>query len=273
MAKKILLAGYYGFGNLGDEILLETYLARLKSKFEVSVLLPGKPVDRWSPWAVARALAKTDVLLFGGGGILQDKTGFLGLAYYLSLILLARMLGKRVVLLGQGIGPLSLFNLALTRAVLRLADKITVRDGESLKLLEGMNASLTADSALLWDGLRNAAGRPPLDPPKKIIFIPREGPSMRDALRLVRELAEKSSASVEILPFQPAAPHETIERLKAGDLVISMRLHGLILAAALGIPAQAAHDDLKIQAWDAGSKDIAGLRARAAADFEWLDSL
>lgn len=272
MAKKILLAGYYGFGNLGDEILLETYLARLKPKFEVSVLLPEKPVDRWSLWAVARALSKTDVLLFGGGGILQDKTGFLGLAYYLSLILLARTLGKRVVLLGQGIGPLSPFNLALARAVLKLAEKITVRDAASLKLLEGLNVSLTADSALLWDGFRNAAGRLPLDPPKKIIFIPREGDAaLERALGQAAITAKKMGAKLEMLSWR--TPQEAAAHLAGADLVISMRLHGLILAAALGIPAQAAHDDPKIQAWEAGSKDIPGLRALAAADFEWLDSL
>ena len=273
MAKKILLAGYYGFGNLGDDILLETYLARLRPRFDVSVLLPGQPVDRWSPRAVVRAVANTDILLFGGGGIFQDKTGSLGLAYYLSLILLARLFGKRVVLLGQGIGPLSPFGLPLTRAVLRLAEKITVRDAASLELLEGLSVSLSADSALLWEGLQGPAGRSPAAPPKKIVFIAREGPDLDDALRLVRDLAEKSGAAVETLPFQPAVPRKTLERLKEADLVVSMRLHGLILAAALGIPCIAAHDDPKILAWVAGSRDIAGLRALAAADFEWLDSL
>ena len=269
MAKKILLAGYYGFGNLGDEILLETYLARLKPKFQVSVLLPRKPVNRWSPWAVTRALAHTDMLLFGGGGILQDKTGFLSLAYYLSLILLARIFGKRVVLLGQGIGPLSAFSLALTRAVLKLAEKITVRDNASLQLLKGLHASLTADSALLWDGLKNVRKRLPENPPKKIVFIPREDDAaLEKALRQAALTAEKMGAKLEMLSWR--TPQEAAEHLASADLIISMRLHGLILAQVLGIPSLAAYDDPKILAWESGSKDIAVLRAQAEADFEWL---
>ncbi|OGR83166.1 MAG: hypothetical protein A2901_07905 [Elusimicrobia bacterium RIFCSPLOWO2_01_FULL_54_10] len=264
MPNRILLAGYYGFGNLGDEILLETYRSQLSPKFMVDVL----PANRWNFPKILFLLLKCDVLLFGGGGILQDQTGTLGLWFYLALIFMARLFGKKIVLLGQGAGPLAPFNLNLTCLVLSMADKITVRDKESLALLTGVNATLSADSSLLWKpplAVRKPSGE------KRVVFIPREeDPSFHDALQKARQSAEKMGAKFEVLAKVP--PAQAAERLAGAALIISMRLHGLILAEILGVPSQPALNSPKINSW-LKDRDLKGLRKRAETDFEWLKSL
>ncbi len=155
--KRILVAGYYGFDNGGDELILFSLLEQLKKldrRLEVTVL-SGNPwktsksykvraIDRGNPLSVAAAVFYTDLLVFGGGGLLQDLTGIWSIYYYLGLILLGKLFFKKVLLLSQGVGPIRRsISRRVAGMVLGLVDLITVRDELSKFELGKLNRNLS----------------------------------------------------------------------------------------------------------------------------------
>ena len=102
-------------------------------------LHPVKAIHRFNLWGILRAMAGTDLLLSGGGSLLQNVTSCMSLYYYLSIIGLAKPPGKKIMLFAQGIGPIrGRFSRFLTRLVCQKADLITVRDDGSLEDLSSM---------------------------------------------------------------------------------------------------------------------------------------
>lgn len=147
--RKILISGYYGFANAGDEAMLSAIISSLRAKYDnlEIVVISGNPaattkaynikaIARFNMLQIMRELISSDLLISGGGSLLQDITSERSLFYYLSIIQTAKMLGKKVMLYGQGIGPLR-GNLArqLTGFVCRQADRVTVRDEGSAQEL------------------------------------------------------------------------------------------------------------------------------------------
>ena len=145
---KILISGYYGFGNAGDSLVLDSILGQIRArdgKADITVLSASpaytapvhnvKSVYRWNWIKIFTELRKCDVLISGGGGLFQDYTGNIGLYYYLGIIYLAKLLKKKVFICAVGINELKKINSAITSKVLRLADKITVREQDSQELL------------------------------------------------------------------------------------------------------------------------------------------
>lgn len=142
---KILISGYYGFDNLGDEAILETIIGRIRDAVpdaDIAVLTKVPEVTsarynvrayhRAKPFEILKALWRTELLISGGGSLLQDVTGKVSIYYYLLIIFAAKCLGKRVMLYSQGIGPINRNgNRLLTRLVLNHADCITVREENS----------------------------------------------------------------------------------------------------------------------------------------------
>ena len=146
----ILISGYYGFDNIGDESILRTLIMSLREKIpdcSLTVLSHNpastrekygvEAVERMSPGAILRAVRQCDMLISGGGSLLQDVTSSKSIHYYLFIIRLAKLLGKKVFIYSQGIGPIDhAFNRRATARALKKADGIVVRDERSAKLLE-----------------------------------------------------------------------------------------------------------------------------------------
>ena len=142
---KILLSGYYGFDNAGDDAVLFAIVQALREmvkdgKITVLSNQPEKTakefgvnaVNRWGKKEIFRAVRNCDVLISGGGSLLQDVTSKNGILYYLGIIKLAQMLGKKVMVYAQGIGPIrEPRNRKLTAKILYKVQAITVRDFES----------------------------------------------------------------------------------------------------------------------------------------------
>ena len=114
--RQLLLVGYYGEHNLGDDALLEVLLGHLPAGFKATVTAYDTDlvrqrfrvdtVQRRSLAQVLKALSSCDGLVLGGGSLLQDSTSFRSLLYYAALIFAARLEAKPVLLWGQGLGPL-----------------------------------------------------------------------------------------------------------------------------------------------------------------------
>ena len=164
----IVISGYYGYGNTGDDSLLLSIIETLRaqdteSRITVITKAPKKIqkrfgvrcISRINIFAIANELSHAKLLISGGGSILQNSTSNRSLIYYTSVIALAKKLGTRVMLYSNGIGPLIGEN-AKRRAAraIKNADAITLREPYSFEELSSLGidkrcASVTADPALL----------------------------------------------------------------------------------------------------------------------------
>ena len=166
--REIVMSGYYGFGNAGDEAILESVydnIMRIDSDAKVTVLskdpeatmsLYGcNAVPRFDPVRIRKAIKRCSVLISGGGSLLQDTTSTRSILYYLMIIRMAERMHKRVILYANGIGPVSKpKNRRLVKKAVDRADAISLRDPDSLKELRAMGVTrddilITADPVFL----------------------------------------------------------------------------------------------------------------------------
>jgi polysaccharide pyruvyl transferase CsaB len=145
IAKRVLLCGYYGEHNLGDDALLQVALGQLPAgviptvtaydERQVQERFGVATVPRRALRQVLDALKGVDALVLGGGSLLQDATSFRSLLYYGALITVAKLQGKQVLLWGQGLGPLRRRrSRLLVRTLLPFATAISWRDQASASL-------------------------------------------------------------------------------------------------------------------------------------------
>jgi polysaccharide pyruvyl transferase CsaB len=153
-AKRIVISGYYGFKNSGDEAVLQSILLALaaeSSKQGISIepiVLSIDPewtsrtygvhsVHRMRLAPVLKAIRQSDGLISGGGSLLQDATGSKSIPYYLGIIKLAQWLGKPTFIYSQGVGPVQRKSFhPFIRSIFRKCRYISVRDEESAQLLQ-----------------------------------------------------------------------------------------------------------------------------------------
>ena len=227
----VLLCGYYGEHNLGDDALLQVLLDQLPGSLVPLVTAHDQEmvqqrfgvetVDRRSLRAVIAALSRSEALVLGGGSLLQDATSFRSLVYYALLILLARLQGRPVLLWGQGLGPLRRgTSHLLTRLVLPLASGITWRDEAS------------AAQATRW-GITSACGSDPvwsLHPqpwrgeggPIVLCWRPvsrLQTAGWRPYLQALAQLAEALDRPVLWLPFHQDQDCGLLDQLDAAGLM------------------------------------------------------
>ncbi len=147
---KYLMGGYYGWQNVGDDLLLYVTIAgvaRVDGDAEFTVVSsvpveipPGTKVTLTSGsrrFETTRQLLHNDVWLFGGGGLLQDRSerSLQSLGYLRHRAWMAKMFRRKIVALGLGIGPLvTAEGRKASRDFLYAADLVTVRDQASLDL-------------------------------------------------------------------------------------------------------------------------------------------
>ena len=272
---KLVVSGYYGFDNCGDEALL---LAIKKgfSGHKISVL------DKKNRFNFSMIL-KSDVLISGGGGLLQDKTSSKSFLYYAGIILFARLLKKKIYIFAQSIGPITNFyNKILLKHVLNSADLITVRDENSFRYIESLklehkNILQTDDPTLTLvpaqaESIRKTAGSPYIGicprsfknmPPDlaesiaslcgilfselkaNIVLIPFHG---EQDYHFCKVIANKTAIPIKIVKYQ-ADPLKTLGVISQMDLVIGMRLHSLIFAVKCLVPAIGISYDPKVESF------------------------
>ncbi len=162
--KKILISGYYGFDNSGDDAILKAIVKDIKRIGEdVRIIaLSNNPscteeiygieaVNRFGIKGVVKAIKDCDLFISGGGSLLQDVTSTRSLLYYITLMKLAKLYKKPVMVYANGIGPINRsINRVLTRNILNKVDLITLRDEDSKIFLEELgvkneNVHVTAD--------------------------------------------------------------------------------------------------------------------------------
>ncbi len=174
----IVISGYYGFGNVGDEAVLAGIRAAFK-KIGIDAPLtvlsadpartmrehPGvQAIPRMKLLPLVRALRGADLLISGGGSLFQDATSARSPYYYLLVLRLAQTLGCKTMIYAQGVGPLIRPGIRRgVRKAFQNAEFITVRDSESRKLLQEIGVTrdiqVVADPSFLVEPDFEAADR------------------------------------------------------------------------------------------------------------------
>lgn len=162
--KKVVISGYYGFNNSGDDAILKAIVKELKkadASLEITALSNNpsateqvygiNAVNRFKTREVIKAIKSCDLFISGGGSLLQDVTSTRSLWYYIALMRFARLCGKPIMVYANGIGPINKkINRMLTRSTLNKVDFITLRDEDSRAFLQELgvankNIRVTAD--------------------------------------------------------------------------------------------------------------------------------
>ncbi|MCU6708465.1 polysaccharide pyruvyl transferase CsaB [Paenibacillus sp. J5C_2022] len=236
---RIVISGYYGFRNSGDEAVLRSILMALEAEGAargvqiVPVVLSIDPawtkkmygvesVHRMRPAEVLQAVRGSDGLISGGGSLLQDATSAKTIPYYAGIMKLAQLLGKPTFVYAQGIGPVNRRYMdPLIRHVMRRSSYVSVRDFASAELLSAMGVpqdriEVVPDPVMglpLPDGSaaeRGAAGTPP------VVGVSlrrwrQDGADMARAAEALLALSHRRAVRLRFLPFHTPDDREVSE--------------------------------------------------------------
>ena len=295
----IVVSGYYGSKNAGDEAMLAAMievLSELDPQTNITVISANPPDTKrrhgveavsWLSFSeIWKALRASDLLVSGGGSLLQNVTSRRSLYYYMAIIVLAFLAHRPVMLYAQGIGPIEGF---WARTMMRLVGNgvrlITVRDHGSLAELADMGICRpkiveTADPVLAINPVSKDAGWQVLQWNGVTDGKPLVGISVREWKGWQRykeafaetadRIAVELGADIVFLPMQYPEDVKTAETIASMmkqeavildgefstaellslvgnmDLLLSIRLHALIFAGVMGVPLVGVSYDPKI---------------------------
>ncbi len=272
----IVIAGYYGFGNAGDELILASLIGRFKRESpDVSITVLSKApeqtrhdfgvgaVDRWHPWAWIVPFLAAKRFVLGGGGLLQETSGPWNHLYYLALLVVAKLFGCRTEVIAIGVDPIERsFNRFWTRWVLHhWTDDISVRDEESRQALE--DAGVERAIAVQPDPVSELAVDRSIPRTNRIAVALSPAVAgtgrIHEVAGLCNRITERWGCAIDFLVFFPPEdeamtrhiagetsaanevrvwqnPRDFLSWLPAYSLVVASRFHALVLAAACDIP-------------------------------------
>lgn len=281
---KVAVSGYYGFNNFGDEAILSVIVNKLKFlNADITVFSSNpkftkknygvKSVKTFDLFNVFLTILKSDVLISGGGSLLQDVTSSKSILYYCFVIFLTLLFHKKVIIFAQGIGPVNKkINQKIVQFLLKRASYVSVRDENSLRLLKswGIEPELVCDPIY-------SVSIPKVESSGAVGVQLRDYKTMN--YNLLTKLAEQivvefSDRKIEIFSFQnsidldlckkfegilkalnpdidteviPAKPlKDTIERLSKLEYLVAMRFHAILVALMAGVKTCAINYDIKV---------------------------
>ena len=252
--RKVIVCGYYGARNTGDELILRAITQGVcretdRIQFVVAAENPERVERVHGCQAFARRdleladaeVAAASAVVLGGGGLWHDYSfkqagkmlsvfdrTAISVGGYGKLPMLARMYGRPFHVFGMGVGPLADPNARqLVRFLGQQAQSIVVRDRESRKLLETIPG---------WSSKVE-------DVPDPVYGLELGQPVIPEALREVAGAG--AMLAVNLRPW-PAAEHCGLYEHVALALETIARRHGWTL---VGVPLQGGskHDQVVLQ--------------------------
>ncbi|RQD67396.1 MAG: polysaccharide pyruvyl transferase CsaB [Tindallia sp. MSAO_Bac2] len=277
---KYFVLGYFGFDNLGDELLLKQTIQiihKVDPDCEITSLSYSQTntedlhgihaVSRNDFMGLFETMFKSDVVIGGGGSILQNVTSNRSIIYYITILLCAKAMRKKVVMMGNGIGPIKgAFYQKATSYLLRKVDLFLARDEDTMDEVVNRGAKnpvLAAD--LVYYGYQKKNKQK-----SKTVLInirpwhldERFHSSMKSFLKKI----EEKGYNIALVSMQKG--HDDIELKKLGDYtfldvtmqnylnsdaeyycMIGMRLHALIWAGIRDTPFLSISYDPKIDSF------------------------
>lgn len=270
---KYIVSGYIGFDNFGDEAIAGVLTSLLKRNGAEKITLissnPSKTAELYKVEASGmfnffKPILESDVLISGGGSLLQDITSLKSLIYYLGIITLAIVLRKKVIIFAQGFTPFrTKIGKILTKIILKKCHKITVRDKKSQDLLKelGINSTIAADPVfglevprLVKSGvgiqLRSFPSLTEEFIEKLIKEVKMRFPnqeikliSLQDGIDLpVLSRLEKEGTLLKNLSTE-----EAVNELSSLEYLIGMRFHACLAAVKAGVKVLGINYDIKVE--------------------------
>lgn len=298
--KSVFIFGYYGFKNLGDEAILSAIAKMIKEKksgTEIYALSYNVKytesihkvhgVSRNSIHDIFSAIKKSDLVISGGGTLLQDVTSSRSLIYYLAIIIIAKLFKKPLLFFCNGFGPIrNTFNKYLAKKVINMVDRIVLRDSESKKIMRQIGITrpieVTVDAAFSLDSINETRVKEILEKEDIKWDKPLVGISVRswysdkkviDTIAKLGDYIADKGLNVVFVPMQASkdkeiskkimnlmekpsymikyqyTPEEILGIIGALDVLIAMRLHALIFAAIKEVPMIGLEYDPKVDAF------------------------
>lgn len=285
MTKKVVISGYYGADNFGDEAILETLIQRLKKLGSEITVLSTNPekttkthnvnsIKSFAFSKVKKALKQSDILISGGGSLLQDATSVKSLFYYLWVIFTAQFYKKDVIIFAQGIGPISnKIGEFFTKKLLKKCRWVTVRDDKSLFLLRGwgiktelvcdplydieltktetenrVGIQLRSFKTLTEQLLITLANRVAIDfPDKEIEIYSLQDSNDLEVCKHFESLLLSVNPNIKTHVISGKSPQEIIKLMSSLEYMIAMRFHAILIALKYGIKTLAINYDTKVE--------------------------
>ena len=260
----ILIGGAYGFGNAGDDAILEAILQEMHAidpHMPVTVL-SRRPRETRRNYGVstlhsfdlvrmAHVLRRTKLYLNGGGNLMQDVTSRMSLWYYLYTLWCAKRCGARVQMYGCGIGPIIVPDdqKLAARIINRYVDAITLREPDSRTVLQQFGIDrpeivLAADPVIRLQGASRFQvdrffEQHGLDPDGKYIaFVLRRWRGFEEHTRAFSAAAYHAYTRYGLTPvFLCINPRVDVDaaQLVADELSIPYHMIGELMPAAMSI--------------------------------------
>jgi len=282
---KAVISGYYGFKNFGDEAILSTLVSHLKTLGVDITVITSNPdytkakddvetVKTFDIKNIIKVLGKTDILVSGGGSLLQDVTSIKSLIYYSFIIFLALVMKKKVIIFAQGIGPLnSKISQIIVKKLLKYASFVSVRDKKSQNIL----ANAGIDAKIVCDPIFSVE-IPHTEKEDKVVVQLRNFPTLNDIFldKLAQNINNNfSDKKIEILSLQDTIDKEICENfnnrlkklnkdinssikvdLSVKDVIqtiaqckymVAMRFHAILIGLKAEVKTLAVNYDTKVE--------------------------
>ncbi len=218
--RRVVLCGYYGMGNGGDEALLATLLQMLPKDVQPMVLSANPKAtenlhkveasDRYSVFGLINVLKRSDMFIWGGGSLMQDATSARNPIYYGGLMGLAQGMGLQTVAWAQGVGPLKhRLSKWIAKRAFRGCTTVSVRDRHSADLLADWQIKSVVAPDPVW-----ALAATPMDiyadiSRPRVAVVLRSHPALTTyrlatITEALQKLQSQTNAYILLIPFQPA---------------------------------------------------------------------
>lgn len=284
MLKKVVISGYYGFKNFGDETILSLLVNMLKDSVSDITVISSDPnytqsvhnvhcIKTFDLKNIVNTIKSSDILISGGGSLLQDVTSLKSLVYYLIVISIALFFSKKVIIFAQGIGPInSKFGYIITRYILKKCHYISVRDYKSHELLKSwnINSDIVNDpvfslpvSALpktktVGVQLRNSRNMNEEFIENLAVSVCSEFSgydikilSLQDSIDLdicnrFKEIIIGNNPDINVSIYSNLNHNEVIEQISSCEYLIAMRFHAIITALLTEVKVLPINYDIKV---------------------------
>ena len=259
---KVVLFGYYGFRNIGDEQLLDETVRLLNESLEtIQYIIPRGPYplpfqtfSRTNFFSWFYHLFTSKALIFGGGSIFQSKTSLVSLLYYLFIVFFAKLLNCKVLLLSHGWGPFrSSLHERFARYILSSSHVVrSWRDNQAKEAFLNGNDLVFPDLTLLQERVtpiepktseKTLIGLSFIDD-KQLVLV--SNVIKRNSYYLLKNVINQPNKS--LLDPNQILLEDIWDESSSIDLIITQRYHTAIWASKYGIPWLAISDDPKLVA-------------------------
>ncbi|MBC9934342.1 polysaccharide pyruvyl transferase family protein [Chitinophaga qingshengii] len=300
----ILLTGFFGAGNVGDEAVSLAVYEGVKeqlpdAKFSIVTRDPAytrnftgitaaKAVKGFYPsqdfWLrISKhigSVKKSDLIVIGGGGILQDVHSWTTIPAFLIPACLGILYNRNVITVGIGVGPVKngWLKELISFTCNRMA-KVQVRDEKSKRVLiecgvQADKITVTADVVPSLNVKQHVSAQqvtkqapvvalafrkwPDLDEEGLVAICSKliekgvhikmlgyeSGPDKKFYEQLIMKFEPRHQGKISI--HIPADLKDAMQEVRNADFLFSMRLHGCVFAAAIGTSFYAVPYDHKV---------------------------